>query len=81
MQEEEIELQHGMFILTRTLIPMNRVQHVDTIQGPVLRKYGLATVVVHTAATAHQITALEEEEAEKLRLYITKLAKAADEDV
>lgn len=79
--EEEIELQHGMFIITRSLIPMVRVQHVDTVQGPILRKYGLASVIVHTAATAHQIPALEEGEAEELRVYISKLAKVADEDV
>ncbi|XJZ27577.1 PH domain-containing protein [Bacillota bacterium Lsc_1132] len=81
VHEVEIELQHGLFILTRTLVPMVRVQHVDTIQGPILRKYGLASVVVHTAATAHQIPALEENEAEELRVYISNLAKAADEDV
>lgn len=81
VREGEIELEHGMFIRTRTLVPMIRVQHVDTMQGPILRKYGLSSVVVHTAATAHEIPALEEGEAEELRLFISKLAKAADEDV
>src|SRR3954464_149747 len=67
VREEEIELQEGIFIVKRTLIPMIRVQHVDTVQGPILRKYQLASVIVNTAATAHKIPALEESEAEELR--------------
>ena len=81
VREEEIELQEGIFIVKRTLIPMIRVQHVDTIQGPILRKYQLASVIVNTAATAHEIPALEEKEAEELRRFISNLARVADEDV
>jgi uncharacterized protein len=81
VREEEIELQEGIFIVKRTLIPMIRVQHVDTVQGPILRKYQLASVIVNTAATAHKIPALEESEAEELRHYISTLARVADEDV
>jgi uncharacterized protein len=81
VREEEIELQEGVFIRSRTLVPMVRVQHVDTVQGPILRKYNLASVIVHTAATAHQIPALEESEAEELRFYISKLATGAEDDV
>lgn len=81
VREEEIELQEGIFIICRTLVPMVRVQHVDTVQGPILRKYKLASVVVHTAATAHEIPALEEREAEELRFFISKLARVAEEDV
>lgn len=81
VREEEIELQEGIFIIKRTLVPMIRVQHVDTVQGPILRKYHLASVIVSTAATAHEIPALEESEAEQLRQSISNLAKVADEDV
>ncbi|OLS34240.1 PH domain-containing protein [Bacillus sp. MRMR6] len=81
VKEEEIELQRGIFIKTRTLIPMIRVQHVDTVQGPLLRKYLLASVIVNTAATSHEIPALEESEAEELRHFISSLARVADEDV
>ncbi len=81
VREHEIELQHGVIFITRTLVPMVRVQHVDTKQGPLLRKYQLATVTVSTAATVHEIPALQIEEAEELRVYISKLARVADEDV
>lgn len=81
VREEEIELQEGIFIVKRTLIPMVRVQHVDTVQGPILRNYQLASVIINTAATAHEIPALEESEAEELRRFISNLARVADEDV
>ncbi|GIN63506.1 UPF0699 transmembrane protein YdbS [Robertmurraya siralis] len=81
VREQEIELQQGIFITRRTLVPMIRVQHVDTVQGPLLRKYKLATVTVSTAATVHEIPALELDEAEELRVFISKLARVADEDV
>jgi uncharacterized protein len=81
VREQEIELQYGVFIVKRTLIPMIRVQHVDTLQGPLLRKYGLSTVTVSTAATVHEIPALDMEEAESLRTSISRLARVADEDV
>ncbi|WP_419954718.1 PH domain-containing protein [Neobacillus niacini] len=81
VREEEIELQEGIFIVKRTLIPMVRVQHVDTVQGPILRNYQLASIIINTAATAHEIPALEESEAEELRRFISNLARVADEDV
>lgn len=81
VRDEEIELQEGIFIVKRTLVPMIRVQHVDTVQGPILRKYQLASVIINTAATAHEIPALEESEAEELRRFISNLARVADEDV
>jgi len=81
VREQEIELKRGVFIIKRTLIPMVRVQHVETQQGPLLRKYRLSTVMISTAATVHEIPALDMEEAEELRQSISRLARVADEDV
>lgn len=81
VRETEIELQSGLFVVRRTLIPMIRVQHVDTTQGPILRKYHLAGITISTAATNHEIPALVEEEADELRQRISVLARVADEDV
>ncbi len=77
----EIETKKGIFITTRTLIPMVRVQHVDLSQGPVMRKYNLASVEIYTAATVHEIPALEYEEAEELRNYISNMVQMVKEDV
>lgn len=81
VHEQEIDLQQGVWNVTRTIVPMVRVQHVDTEQGPLLRKYGLATVAISTAATVHQIPALPIEEADQLRDRISILARVVDEDV
>jgi len=35
--DEEIYIQRGLVIVTRTLVPMTRIQHVDTKQGPILK--------------------------------------------
>jgi membrane protein YdbS with pleckstrin-like domain len=78
--EHEIDLQYGVFFVKRTLIPMTRVQHVDTKQGPLLRKYGLATVTISTAATIHEIPALSNDVADDLRDRIAKLARVTDDE-
>ncbi|MBM7649402.1 membrane protein YdbS with pleckstrin-like domain [Bacillus ectoiniformans] len=81
VREQEIELQQGVFITRRTLIPMVRVQHVDTEQGPILRKYSLAIIKISTAATIHEIPAIDLAEAEEMRQKISMLARVAEEDV
>jgi uncharacterized protein len=81
VREQEIELQHGVIIIKRTLVPMVRVQHVDTVQGPILRKYKLATITISTAATTHEIPALDMYEADELRDSISSLARVAEDDV
>ncbi|WP_165999242.1 PH domain-containing protein [Bacillus sp. Cs-700] len=79
--EHEIELKHGVIIVKRTLIPMVRVQHVDTRQGPLLRAYRLSSVTISTAATTHEIPALSNEIADELRDRISILARVAEDDV
>lgn len=79
--EQEIYIQHGIFIRTRTLIPMIRVQHVDTEQGPIMKRFHVASVSISTAATTHIIPALSEENASDLRDRISQLARVNEDDV
>lgn len=81
IDEHEIDLQHGIIVVKRTLIPVKRVQHVDTRQGPVLRRYGLSTVAITTAATTHEIPALDDETADHVRNQISNFARIAKDDV
>ncbi|MEI4831216.1 PH domain-containing protein [Bacillus sp. FJAT-53711] len=78
---QEIDLQRGVFITEKTLIPMIRVQHVDVRQGPFLRYYQLASVDITTAATTHTIPAIAYEDAEYLRGQLSTLAQVAVADV
>lgn len=77
--EQDLHLQHGIITLTRTLVPMVRVQHVDTKQGPILRRYGLASVEVATAAGTQEIPALAVDVADGLRNRIAELAGVAED--
>ncbi|WP_332646335.1 PH domain-containing protein [Lysinibacillus sp. 54212] len=81
VRDQEIEIQSGLFIVKRTLIPMVRVQHVDTEQGPILKNYGLSNISISSAATVHTIPMLETNEADMLRTKISELARVAEEDV
>lgn len=77
--DRELDLQHGVVIVTRSVIPMVRVQHVDTKQGPILRHYGLATIEIATAAGTQEIPALSMETADILRHRIAALAGVAED--
>lgn len=81
VDKKEIDLKRGVFVKTRTLIPLSRVQHVDTRQGPLLRWYKLASVTISTAATTHEIPALDEVLADRVRNQISTYARLAEEDV
>ncbi|GEN46962.1 PH domain-containing protein [Alkalibacillus haloalkaliphilus] len=79
--EQEIYIQHGILVVSRTLVPMIRVQHVDTKQGPILKRYRLSNLTISTAATVHEIPALPEKEAADLRDQISELARVDEDDV
>ncbi|PEY30822.1 hypothetical protein CN354_23920 [Bacillus cereus] len=81
LNDEELEIQHGMFTVERVLVPMIRVQHVTIEQGPIMRKHNLAVLQISTAATSHSIPGLKMREAEQLKRQIGELAKVSDEDV
>ncbi|RSX55298.1 PH domain-containing protein [Bifidobacterium samirii] len=77
----DMRIRTGWLWRKSTTIPFNRVQHVDTKQGPVLRHYGMTTVVVHTAVGEHAIESLTTDEAERVVSLITARVAAAKEDV
>ncbi len=76
---DEVDLQYGVFTVTRTLIPMARIQHVDTRRGPLQQRFGLASVVFFTAAGSMEIPALSQEHAADVRNRIADLAKVHDD--
>ena len=79
VRPHEIDIRRGAFTITRTLVPMLRVQHVDTARGLLQQALGLATVAFHTAAGASSIPHLTEAEAERVRDRIAALTRAPDE--
>ena len=79
--DQEIDIHKGIFWKKRIIIPLIRVQNVDTRQGPIMRANGLASFTVATAAGEHVIPGLLVEEADALRDHVAILARIAQEDV
>jgi membrane protein YdbS with pleckstrin-like domain len=75
VRPEAIDIRHGTFTIRRTLVPMLRVQHVDSVRGVVEQSLDLATVVVHTAAGSHKIPMLSVKDAAEVRDRIADLAR------
>lgn len=79
LRAEEIDLSRGVFVVTRTLIPTIRVQHVDTQRTWLSDQLGLRSVVIHTAGGSHTIPALEPDRAAEIRDRIAQLAQRPDD--
>jgi membrane protein YdbS with pleckstrin-like domain len=79
IRPEEIDLRHGLFTVRRTLVPIRRVQHVDTETGPLQGMFELATVSFHTAAGSTKIPALLRGEAETVRRRVAELTRTRDD--
>lgn len=79
IRTDEVDLQRGVWWVSRTLVPLARIQHVDTQQGPLQRRYGLSTVVFHTAAGPNRIPELSAPMAADVRDRIADLTREQDE--
>lgn len=79
VRPEEIDLLRGWFVRRRTVIPMARVQHVETERDVFDRMFDIATIKVHTAAETHTIPGVPETRAAELRTEIARRARVVDE--
>ena len=70
MNEFGLYIHRGVFWRRKIIVPRNRVQHTDVIQGPIERRYELAELTVHTAGTRNasvKLPGILHADAEKLR--------------
>lgn len=51
IDEDVIEIRKGVWWRSSVHVPRSRVQHLDVSQGPVERRFGLATLSMYTAGT------------------------------
>ena len=82
VDEGGLRIRRGVFWRTVIWIPISRVQHTDFTQGPVQRRFDLATLTVHTAGTAGasiSLAGLEQSVAARLCDHL-RPDRAADED-
>ncbi|WP_289093949.1 PH domain-containing protein [uncultured Bifidobacterium sp.] len=79
--ERDLKLHTGWLFRKSVTVPFNRVQHVDTKQGPLLRSFAMTSVSVHTAVGEHEIEAVDDAEAMRIVELITSRVLAVKEDL
>lgn len=51
MAADRLRVVRGVMFHADTVVPFNRVQHLDVEQGPLERAFGIARLILHTAGT------------------------------
>jgi membrane protein YdbS with pleckstrin-like domain len=75
LRERDLYLARGALFSVETLVPFDRIQFVETRQGPLDRAMRLTQVAVYTAAgRAARLPGLKTEEAQDLREELSKVA-------
>lgn len=75
VRDQDLLVQSGVLFRRWSSIPHNRIQHVDTRQGPLERVFGLSRLLVFTAAGMSadgSIPGLRTDEAERLRDLLSR---------
>ena len=76
-------LRRGHLWRSETRVPQSRVQHLDLQRGPLQRRFGLSTLVIHTAGTRHSavsVGGLDAGDAERLRDILARQVDDDDDD-
>ena len=77
-REDDLLVRRGVLVRRSSVVPYGRMQYVDVTAGPLARRYGLATVTLHTAAAASDafVPGLLAAEASRLRDRLAALGEA-----
>ena len=59
LDSQGLTIRRGVYWRSLTSVPKSRVQHTDVLQGPLQRRFELATLVVHTAGTQNASVSLD----------------------
>ncbi|MFF2503959.1 PH domain-containing protein [Streptomyces sp. NPDC058067] len=75
---DDLLISRGVLWREETIVPYGRMQLVEVTSGPLERRFGLASLQLHTAAAATdaRIPGLTPPEAERLRDRLTELGEA-----
>jgi len=79
IDDQAVYIYRGFIFRKSESIPLNRIQNVDTKQGPILRYFKLMDLSIETAAHGFQIEAIGEVTAKKLRGQLVEAALHARE--
>lgn len=75
IEEDKVVIRHGIFFVTKSIVPIIRIQNITISQGPINRRLGLYKLELSLASGSFEIVGLNRETAEfigenlKQRLY------------
>jgi hypothetical protein len=73
VSRQGIEIHRGLLWRSVINVPRSRVQHTDVHQGPIMRRFGISSLVIHTAGTENasvQLAGLSRENAMVIRDHL-----------
>ena len=80
LDEDRLRVERGYLFYSDTVVPLGPVQHIDVDQGPIMRRYDLATLTVHTAGNhgaSVSLPGLRHDDAVAMREAIREYIKVA----
>ncbi|MDJ0918449.1 MAG: PH domain-containing protein [Woeseiaceae bacterium] len=83
VRDKDVLYKSGLVVNRLTAIPFNRIQHVETKQGPLDRQFETASLQIFTAGGSKgdlDIAGMERDRAESLRSMILKRIGSSIED-
>lgn len=81
LTEEELEVREGIIVITREIVPIERIHKIEVNAGPIDRAFGLAKVKAVTAGGEVTARFLENEKAEQIAETLKKrINQIASED-
>ena len=66
ISEDKVDIRHGIFFVTHSVIPVVRIQHITVSQGPINRRLGLHEVEMALASNNFEIPCLSKEVADEI---------------
>lgn len=70
INNEKFEFIEGIYFINHTIVPIERIQHINITQGPINRRLNLANVTINTAGGNFDIPNLEKSKAEELSEFL-----------
>ena len=84
LRERDFVLKRGLFWRKTTLVPFNRIQHIEIHRSPFERKFHLATLKLYTAGGSGadlSVGGLDKENAEQLKQFmLTQISSERNND-
>ena len=69
---DRVEIVCGVFFVSRTVVPVNRIHQINVARGPLDTSFGVAKVSVITAGSTAVLRFLDEDKAQELALYLNE---------